>query len=45
MADISNLKITERANIERPNLRESLQENIKFISKGNMKIGQIANRA
>ena len=25
MADISNLKINERANVERPNLRESLQ--------------------
>ena len=25
MADISNLKINERANVERPKLRESLQ--------------------
>ena len=45
MADISNLKINERANVERPNLRESLQYKMKFISKGNMKIGKIANGA
>ena len=45
MADISNLKINERANVERPNLRESLQKKMKFISKGNLKIGKIANYA
>ena len=45
MADFSNLKINERANIERPNLRESLQWEMKFISKGNIKIGEIANGA
>ena len=33
MADISNLKIEERANVERQNLRESLQQKMKFISK------------
>ena len=31
MADISNLKINERANVERPNLRESLQQEMKFL--------------
>ena len=45
MTDISNLKINEYANVERPNLRESLQQKMKFISKGNMKIGKIANGA
>ena len=45
MADISNLKINERANVERPNLRESLKYKIKFILKGNMKISKIANGA
>ena len=45
MADISNLKINERANVERPNLRESLQQKIKFILKGNMKMSKIANGA
>ena len=45
MADISNLKINERANVERPNLRESLQSKMKFILKGNMKIGKIVNGA
>ena len=34
MSDISNLKIKKRANVERPNLRESLQQKMKFISKG-----------
>ena len=34
MADISNLKIDERANVKRLNLRESLQWKTKFISKG-----------
>ena len=29
MANISNLKMKERANVERPNLRESLQIYIK----------------
>ena len=43
MADISNLKINERANVERPNLRKSLNKKIKFISKGNIKAGKIAN--
>ena len=43
MADISNLKINERGNVERLNLRWSLQSKIKFISKGNMEIGKIAN--
>ena len=43
MADISNLKINERAIVERPNLWESLQEKMKFISKGKIKIGKIAN--
>ena len=38
MADISNLKINERANVEWRNLRVSSQQKIKFISKGNMKI-------
>ena len=42
MADISNLKINERAHVERLNLRESLQLEMKFISKGNVKIGKIA---
>ena len=45
MADISNLKINERANVKQPNLRESLQQKMKFVSKGNMKIGKIANGA
>ena len=45
MTDISNLKINEYSNVERPNLRESLQKKMKFISKGNMKIGKIANGA
>ena len=45
MADISKLKIIERANVEQPNLQESLQQEIKFISKGNMKIGKIENGA
>ena len=45
MADISNLKINERLNVERPNLRESLQQKMKFISKGNIKINKIANDA
>ena len=45
MADISNLKINERANVERPNLRESLQQKMKFILKGNIKISKIANGA
>ena len=45
MADISNLKINECANVERPNLRESLQKKKKFILKGNMKISKIANGA
>ena len=43
MADISNLKINDRANVERPNLRESLQKKMKLISKGNIKIIKIAN--
>ena len=30
MADISNFKIDERSNVERPDLRESLQQNIKI---------------
>ena len=45
MADISNLKISERANIEWPNLRVSPQYKIKFISKGNVKIEKIVNDA
>ena len=45
MADISNLKINERASVEWPNLRESPQYKMKFISKGNMKIDKIANGA
>ena len=45
MADISNLKINERANVERPNLRESLQQKMKFILKDNIKISKIANVA
>ena len=45
MADIPNLKINERANVERPNLRESLQKKMKFILKGNMRIIKIANGA
>ena len=40
MADIPNLKINQRANLERSNLYK-----IKFISKVYMKIGQIANGA
>ena len=43
MADISNLKINKRANLERPNLRESLQSKMKFILKDNMKISKITN--
>ena len=43
MADILNLKFNERANVERPNLRESLQWKMKFISNGNMKIGKSLN--
>ena len=42
MADISNLKIKERANVEWPNLRVSPQYEMKFISKGNMKIDKIS---
>ena len=45
MADISNLKINERPNVEQLNLRESLDWKMKFIPKGNMKIGKIANGA
>ena len=45
MADILNLKINERANVERPNLRESLEYKMKLILKGNMKIRKIANGA
>ena len=30
MSDISNLKINERSNVERPNLPESLQWKIKI---------------
>ena len=45
MADISNLKIKKRANVERQNLRESLKQKMKFISKNNMKIGKITNGA
>ena len=45
MADISNLKINERANVERQNLRGSLQQKMKFISENNMKIGKVANGA
>ena len=45
MADISNFKINERANVERPNLRESLQQKMRFILKGNIKISNIANGA
>ena len=45
MVDISNLKINERANVDRPNLRESLQQKMKFILKGNMKISKIVNGA
>ena len=45
MAGISNLKINERANVERPNLRESLQYKMEFILKGNMKISKIVNGA
>ena len=42
MANISNLKINERLKVERPNLRVSLQQKMKFISQGNMKIDKIA---
>ena len=45
MADISNSKNSERANVEWPNLRVSPQYKIKFISKGNIKIDKIANGA
>ena len=45
MADIPNLKISERAHVEWPNLRVSPQQKIKFISKGNMKIDKIVNGA
>ena len=45
MADISNSKISERANVEWPNLRVSPQQKIKFISKGNMTIDKISNVA
>ena len=45
MADISNSKINERANVEWPNLRVSPQQKTKFISKGNIKIDKIANGA
>ena len=38
MADISNLKINERANVKRPNLRELLLENEIYIK------GQYENR-
>ena len=37
MADISNLKINERAIVKRPNIRESLQQKMKFILEGNIK--------
>ena len=43
MADISNSKINERENVERPNLWESLRSKMKFIWKGKIKIGKIAN--
>ena len=45
MADIPNLKNNERPNVERLKFWESLQYKMKFISKGNMKIGKIANGA
>ena len=45
MADIWNSKISERANVEWPNLRVSPQSKIKFISKGKNKIDKIANGA
>ena len=45
MADISNLKINERANGGRPKLQESLRQKMKFILMGNMKISKIANGA
>ena len=44
MADISNLKINERANVERPNLRKSLQYKMES-SKGNIRISKIASGA
>ena len=53
MADVSNLKINERLNIERPNLPESLQQerhievikhrNYYSLSKGRKEIQQIAS--
>ena len=45
MAHISNLKINERANVERPNLRQSLQQKMKFILMDNIKNSKIANGA
>ena len=43
MVNISNSKINERANVGRPNLRKTLQYKMKFISRGDMKIGKVAN--
>ena len=45
MADILHLKISERANLEWPNLRVSPQYRMKFVSKGNMKFDKIASGA
>ena len=47
MADISNLKINERSNVERPNLRDTETGNKNwenwFISKGKCENGQIVS--
>ena len=55
MTEISNLKINELSNVERPNLGDSLQQKIKieemkrrnsFISTGaSMRIGKITSDA
>ena len=49
-ADVSNLKINERTNIARPNLHESLKEEIQIekidlYQKENIRIGEIAGSA
>ena len=49
MADVSNWKINERANVERPNLRftkiGNKIEKINLYQMANMRCGEIANSA
>ena len=50
MADVLNLKINERSNVEQSNLRESLKQEIKIgkmylYQRENMRINKMANSA